>query len=457
MCPRRVPSMGEDAARHSGRAVDRLQRRETMKRFRVTSATSIVLVMLCIMYFITYLDRVNVSTAAAGFGKEFHLSHTEVGLVFSAFAYPYLLFQIIGGWVSDRFGARRTLLFCGAVWGVATLLTGFAGGLISLLAARVLLGFGEGATFPAATSAMARWVAKEKRGFAQGITHAASRIGNAVAPGLIVLVMATWGWRESFYICGIFSLLWVVVWAFTFTEHPKDHPRITSEELAVLPTPKPKAAGVPWGKLFRRMAPVTVVYFCYGWTLWLFLSWIPQYFLHSYHLDLKKSAIFASAVFFAGVIGDTLGGIVTDKIFERTGNLRRARSWMVSICMLLTLASLVPLMLTHNLYVSMVCLSAGFFFAEMTIGPMWAIPMDIAPEYSGTASGMMNTGSALAAIISPVLSGYLIDTFGSWELPFAGSMLLMAIGVVLAFRMQPESRFETGAEPSTQPATRFNA
>jgi ACS family glucarate transporter-like MFS transporter len=428
-----------------------------MKRFRVTSATSIVLLMLCIMYFITYLDRVNVSTAAAGFGKEFHLSHTEIGLVFSAFAYPYLVFQIIGGWVSDRFGAKRTLIACGAIWALATLLTGFAGGLVSLLFARVLLGFGEGATFPAATAAMSRWVAKEKRGFAQGITHAAARIGNAVAPGVIVLVMTTWGWRESFYICGAFSLLWVVVWAMTFTEYPKEHRRITQEELDFLPPPKAKTANVPWKALFKRMTPVTIVYFCYGWTLWLFLSWIPQYFLHSYHLDLKKSAIFASAVFFAGVIGDTLGGIVTDKIFERTGNLRRARSWMVSICMLLTLASLVPLMLTHNLYVSMVCLSAGFFFAEMTIGPMWAIPMDIAPEYSGTASGMMNTGSALAAIISPVLSGYLIDTFGSWELPFAGSMLLMAIGVVLAFRMQPESRFEIGAEPSAQPATRFNA
>ena len=110
-----------------------------MKRFRLTSATSLVLVMLCIMYFITYLDRVNVSTAAAGFGKEFQLSHTQVGLVFSAFAYPYLIFQVIGGWVSDRFGAKRTLLFCGAIWGVATLLTGLAGGLASLLAARLLL------------------------------------------------------------------------------------------------------------------------------------------------------------------------------------------------------------------------------------------------------------------------------------------------------------------------------
>src|SRR5262249_33724562 len=154
------------------------------------SATSVVLVMLCIMYFITYLDRVNVSTAAAGFGKEFGLSHTQVGLVFSAFAYPYLIFQVIGGWVSDRFGARRTLLWGGASWGIATVLTGLAGGLVSLLLARLILGFGEGATFPAATSAMSRWVAKEKRGFAQGITHAASRVGNAVAPALIVLVMA---------------------------------------------------------------------------------------------------------------------------------------------------------------------------------------------------------------------------------------------------------------------------
>jgi len=410
-----------------------------MKRFR---ATSIVLVMLCIMYFITYLDRVNVSTAAAGFGREFHLSHTQIGLVFSAFAYPYLIFQIIGGWVSDRFGAKRTLIFCGALWAVATILTGFAGGLFSLLAARLLLGLGEGATFPAATSAMARWVAKEKRGFAQGITHAASRIGNAVAPGAIVLIMSLYGWREAFYVTGVLSLLWVVVWWLTFTEYPKDHPRITAAEITLLPPPKAKPAKLPWGALFKRMLPVTVVYFCYGWTLWLFLSWIPQYFLHSYHLDLGKSALFASAVFFAGVLGDTLGGIVTDKIFERTRSLKRARSWMVSICMLCTLGVLLPLMFVHDLSVSVICLAAGFFFSEMTIGPMWAIPMDIAPEYSGTASGMMNTGSALAAIISPVLSGFLIDRFGNWELPFAGSMLLMALGVVLAFRMQPENKFD---------------
>jgi MFS family permease len=125
---------------------------------------------------------------------------------------------------------------------------------------------------------------------------------------------------------------------------------------------------------------------------------------------------------------------------------------MVAVCMFLTLVSLVPLLFVHGLYVSLACLSSGFFFAEMTIGPMWAIPMDIAPAYSGTASGMMNTGSALAAIISPVVAGQLIDRFGNWELPFVGSMVLMGFGVVLAFRMQPESQFETQARVESQPA-----
>jgi ACS family glucarate transporter-like MFS transporter len=130
-------------------------------------------------------------------------------------------------------------------------------------------------------------------------------------------------------------------------------------------------------------------------------------------------------------------------------------SWMVGTCLLLTAVALVPLMFVHDTGVSLVCLSAGFFFAEMTIGPMWAIPMDIAPAYSGTASGMMNTGSALAAIVSPVVSGYLIDRFHSWELPFVCDMLLAATGLALTFRMRPESRFTAPFEtPWASPTAR---
>jgi len=402
-----------------------------------------VLVLLCVMYGITYIDRVNVSTAAAGFGQEFHLSRTEIGLVFSAFAYPYLVFQIIGGWVSDRFGTRHTLIGCALVWGGATLLTGLAGGLYSLLLARLLLGFGEGATFPAATAAMSRWVPHGRRGFAQGITHAAARIGNALAPGVIVLAMQAYGWRMSFFVCAAISFLWVAAWALTFHENPAQHPRITKEELAALPgAARAAPRGVPWGALVRRMAPVTIVYFCYGWTLWLFLSWLPQYFLHAYDLDLKKSALFASSVFVAGVAGDSLGGALTDSLYRRTASLAWARSRMVAVCMVLAFLSLLPLMVFHQPGIALASLSAGFFFAEMTIGPMWAVPMDIAPHLSGTASGMMNTGSALAAIISPVVSGYVIDRTGNWDLPFLGSMALMLAGAALTFGMRPDRRFE---------------
>ena len=409
---------------------------------RLFSVSNRVIGLLTLMYFITYLDRVNVSTAAAGFGKDFGLSRTEIGLVFSAFAYPYLLFQIIGGWVSDRFGARRTLLVSALIWAVATLLTGLAGGLVSMLAARLLLGLGEGATFPAATSAMSRWVPRGRLGFVQGVAHAGARVGNALAPAIIVLVMNAYNWRTSFYVCGTISLIWISLWAITFTDRPQDHPGITQTELEQLPTPKPKTP-VAWGPLFKRMWPVTVVYFCYGWTLWLFLSWIPQYFLHSYNLDLKKSALFASAVFFAGVLGDTLGGIISDGIYRKTGRLKWARSLMVAVAMGLAAISILPILFVRDMNISILCLSLGFFFAELCIGPMWANPMDIAPRHSGTASGMMNTGSAFAAIVSPVISGMVIDATNRWELPFFGSILLMMVGMLLCHRMDPESPFET--------------
>ena len=137
--------------------------------------THVVLAMLCLMYFITYVDRVNIGTAASEIQKELHLSNTQLGLVFSAFAYPYLLFQVIGGWVGDRFGARKTLFWCGLIWAASTIMTGFVTSLFTLFIARVALGFGEGATFPTATRAMQNWIPASQRGFAQGLTHEIGR------------------------------------------------------------------------------------------------------------------------------------------------------------------------------------------------------------------------------------------------------------------------------------------
>ena len=201
------------------------------------------------------------------------------------------------------------------------------------------------------------------------------------------------------------------------------------------------------------MVPVFVTYFCYGWTLWLYLTWLPQFFLHNFGLNLKKSAFFASAVFLGGVVGDTVGGLVSDAILHRTGNVVRARSHLILVSMVGSLACLVPVVFTGNLATIAVCLSGAFFFLELTIGPIWAIPMDIAPSYSGTASGIMNSGSALAAIVSPLVFGIVIDKTHNWSLPFWGSIALLAIGAFMSFFMRPEKPLVIEQEPPAHLAT----
>ncbi|WP_158809922.1 MFS transporter [Beijerinckia sp. L45] len=406
-------------------------------------ATNVVLMLLCVMYFITYVDRVNVSTAASAFQKELHLDNTQLGLIFSAFAYPYLLFQIAGGYIGDRFGPRMTLLVCGGIWAGATILTGFAEGFVSLFAVRMLLGFGEGATFPTATRAFQDWLPASKRGFAQGLTHSSARLGGAATPTAVAMLMAAVTWRGSFIVLGFVSLIWVVVWVWYFRDDPKTHRSITAEELTLLPVrSRVKRGPIPWGRLARRMAPVTLTYFCYGWCLWLYLNWLPLFFKNNYHMEIKNSALFASGVFFAGVVGDTLGGVISDAILKRTGNLRYARIGVTFVGFMGALLCLMPIFFVTDITTVALCLSGGFFFAEITIGPMWAIPMDFAPKYSGTAAGLMNTGSALAAIVSPLIAGFVIDKTGNWYLPFLMSIALLALGAVTCFFMHPERPFD---------------
>src|SRR4029079_2705782 len=237
-------------------------------RFRRPTASQAVLSLLCLMYLITYVDRVNIATAANEIKRELALSNTQLAFVLSAFGYPYVLIQIFGGWLGDRVGTRRTLLLAGLGGALATILTGFAGSLATLFLVRVMIGVGEGATFPVATRAMQAWTAPDRRGFAQGITHAFARLGNALTPPVVAWLIAVITWRGSFVVLGCVSLLWVVTWVWYFRDVPAEHPAITTAELERLPHEGRQPHGgsgpaVPWGQLAARMWPVAVVYFCY--------------------------------------------------------------------------------------------------------------------------------------------------------------------------------------------------
>ena len=396
------------------------------------------------MYLILYVDRVNISTVAPLIKADLALSNTQIGLALSAFAYPYAAFQLIGGYLGDKFGARVTLTVSVLIVSVATAATAFVGSLTALFIARVTLGIGEGATLPTATRAMAAWIPESRWGFAQGITHTFARIGNALTPPLIVFLLEMMSWRESFLVVALLSLTWVIVWVWYVRYVPKDKPNFKDDHASE----NSRISGsvsepVPWLRLLRRMLPVTGVDFCYGWTLWLFLSWIPSFFYQNYHQDLKQSAFFSTGVFLAGVIGDTMGGIVSDYILRKTGNRAAARRNVIVVGMLGGLTFLLPVMLVNDVKVAAISLAAAFFFVELVVAPLWVVPMDIAPQYACSASGMMNFGFGLAGIVSPLVFGYLIDQTGSWTLPFSASAILLVIGAGLAFQMHPDRPFES--------------
>jgi len=410
-----------------------------------------VLFLISVMYLITYLDRVNISTAAPFISKEYHLDKITMGVIFSAFVWSYALFQIPGGWLGDRFGPRKVLTGIVAYWSVMTVFTAAASGALSFTIVRFVFGIGEAGAFPVATRSMQLWYPRQERGLVQGVSHSASRLGAAIAPPFVVAIIATLGWRWVFYICGMAGIAWAVLWCLTYRDSPEEQPSVTDVELAhirgvdeygnIRPAQTGHAATMPWATLFRspNMWAIMCAYFTYVYCLWIFLSWLPSYLVEYRHFTLLKVGIFASLPLFAGVIGDTVGGVVTDWLVVRTGRSKLAHRVVAVVGMLGCTCFIVPAALTSQAFTAVYCLSAAMFFLECTVGPSWAVPMHVGGKYSGTVSGVMNMAGNIGGALSPTVFGILVQ-FGSWQAPFIVAAALLVIGAAIwAFWLDPEA------------------
>lgn len=409
----------------------------TLRRPR---ARTQVLILLCLMYAISYIDRANISTAAPSIQAELGLTDTQLGVALAAFSVPYALLSIFGGVIGSKIGPRWALALIGLLWGVATVATGFSVGLASLIGARLLLGLSESGAFPVATQVMSRWMPTRRYGFAQGVVHSSSRLGNALAPLVVAGLIAWAGWRESFFVIGVLSVAWAVLWVTMFRNRPAQFRGITPQELDELPAEAQQQAAkppVPWKRLLRTLAPVVFVDFGYGWTLWVFLTWLPSFLSQSFGLALTSFALFTSLVLGAGVIGDTVGGMLSDRLATRMRTPGAARRTVIMIGLLGSGVALTPLVFTHQLVIAAVCLGLAFFMLELTNAPLWSIPMDVAPVWAGTASGVMNTGFGIAGIVSPIVFGALVESSG-WQLPFVVSIALLVVAAVVAGVMRPK-------------------
>jgi len=415
-----------------------------------TKTRWLVLLLISLMYMITYMDRTGISIAAPAMAKEFRLSQTALGIVFSVFLWAYAIGQIPLGSLADRLGPRLVLLIIVPFWSLMTAMTAIAGGVASLIVIRFVFGLAEAGAFPTATRAMQLWFPKAERGIVHGVTHSFSRFAVAIVPFLAVSIMVAFGWRWIFYIFGAAGLLWSAAFYLLYRNLPEEHPKVNQSELAHIRGRNPDGAikpvdlhpqlAPPWRIIFRsaNMWYIAAGYCCFYYGTYFFMTWFPSYLLEYRHLSLKAVGILASLPLFAGMVGDIVGGTLTDAVYKKTGKLKFARRIVAAPAMLVSGIFLIPAAMTHSVWSAILCLTASLFFLELVISPAWAVPMDVGGEYSGTVSGVMNMAGSLAASISPIIFGALVQR-GYWITPFFISAGVLLTGALIwAFLIDPE-------------------
>lgn len=413
---------------------------------RPTRTRHIVLWLTVAAYMITYMDRVVISSAVPSIKQDLGLNNETMSWILSSFRWGYALFQIPGGWLGDLIGPRRALTLIVIWWSAFTSITALSFSAWSMAIFRFLFGVGEAGAFPIATRSLSRWMLPTERGYAQGITHAGSRLGAALTPPIVAWMILSYGWRTPFWVFGILGILWAAVWFWYYRDSPDEHTGVNAAELeliqASLGGPKSKAARkVPWSAILASptLWILAAMYFCYGWCLAVYVDWFPTYLNESRGLNLKAMGIYASLPLFAGVLGDFLGGWVSDRIAHQTGNLKLARSGVAVCGFLIAAAGIIPATLAASpeLCVAFTCIA--FFGLELTVGVSWAVPLDIGGDWAGSVSSVMNTSGNIGGAISTLALGYLVRDYG-WNVPFFVAAALCTVAAILFARLDASRR-----------------
>lgn len=411
---------------------------------RATRVRYAVLALVCSLSVVTYLDRVCISGSAPYIVTELGLSPSQMGFVFSAFIIAYAAFEVPTGWWGDLIGPRKVITRIVVWWSVFTTLTGLVHSLWSLITVRFLFGCGEAGAYPNTTKVISRWMPTLERGFAQGMVWMFGRLGGAFAPGLVIYMIGHMGWRATFGVFGGLGLIWAVFFWLWFRDTPREKPSVNAAELRKiqggLPARRPLREahpGTPWKRLLSNgnLWNICWMYFCqaYGW--YFYITWLPTY-LKARGSSMLEAGIYGGMPLFFGAIGCGLGGLLTDFLVRRTGDLRNRRYigfagfFVGSLCLLSSIWWKDP-------RASVLAISLASFFGDLTMGSSWAVCLDVGREFAGTVSGCMNAWGNLGGAFGPVVTGYLVQHFGSWNLPIALSSGIFFLGALLWLRIDP--------------------
>jgi ACS family glucarate transporter-like MFS transporter len=406
-----------------------------------------ILAILFAVTTINYADRATISIAGPEIKKALGLDAVQMGFVFSAFAWSYVLAQLPGGWLLDRFGSKITYFFSIFLWSVFTLFTGVAGfvtggaAVTLLFALRLLVGAAEAPSFPGNSRITSAWFPTNERGLAAAIFNSAQYFATVLFAPIMGWLVHAHGWQSVFYVMGGLGILMAFVWLKTIYA-PKDHPSTSVSELKYIqdggalvdldgatraPAQVNTLAAIKELLSNRMLLGVYIGQYCITTLTYFFLTWFPVYLVQERHMTILKAGFVASLPAIAGFLGGVAGGWLSDRLAKKGYSLSVSRKLPIVIGMLMSMSMIACNYIETDMVVVAVMSLAFFGKGVGALG--WAVVSDTSPREAGGLSGaLFNTFGNTAGITTPIVIGYIVQGTGS----FAGALVYVGANAALA-------------------------
>ena len=375
--------------------------------------------------FISYLDRTNISVASIAMKEEFGWTETTKGFVLSSFFIGYLVLQVASGTLANRYGGKIVLGFAVVWWSLFTMLTPPAASLSlgGLIAARIALGLGEAAVFPASINMLGRWVPVHARSRAVALFTSGLSLGTLVSLPITGWLVRGYGWPTPFYLFGAVGLVWAVAW---FARVGRGRSPDVEPELP------PHQRAIPWKRLLTTPAvwAIVVNHFCNNWALYVLLAWLPSWFKSTFGVGIANAGLLSAAPWLVSFVMGNVAGVLADRMIQRGRSVTFVRKLMQTVGLLGPALFLLLLQTADSVTAGLLLMcgatgTGAFCFAGFTVNSF-----DIAPRHADVIWGISNTFGTLPGIVGVAVTGWLVDRTGGFTAPFVATAAIMIVGAV---------------------------
>ena len=393
-----------------------------------------VLVLLCSLSAITFLDRLAIAVTEPGIRADLHFGPDKWGWILSAYVLANALFEIPSGARGDRRGQRSELTRIVSWWSGFTVATGWCRNFVQIVGARFLFGLGTAGAYPNASGVIAKWFPHEEHARIQGFVWAAGRMGAALAPLLLVPLGRACGWRAVFWVMGAVGVVWAITWWIWFRSEPEDKAGIARGEppdIAAECVPTSARGEIPWRRLVAlpHLWLIMAAYFCYAWGSWFFFGWFTTWMVRGEGFSIEQMGIFASFPFVMAMFGNLIGGALSRSLVFKMGDVSAYR-WVTATCLVVGAGLLLAMSVVRGHMAIVALATASFGIMDLMLPSAWAMCMGLGGRCGGTATAMMNTAGNLGGWVCALVFGYVVKATSNYNLPLE---MIAAMVLVAAF------------------------